>query len=241
MLSNILRSIYLTEDDRCHFSIWESDRPNRQIKSDDLGHRILKSDFIPLDFATMSNCIKRPDQFVTSKSTNLKVRIGSHKKHLFWCQNMAVPGWCRPKLTEVSGTGIDVVPIPVPTPVLTSIPVPGWPVLMSYRAYQSIRYRYWCTERTEVSGTGIDAVPNLPKCSKPVLMLYRSYRSVWYRYWCCTDLSEVSGIGIDVVPSLPKCLVPVWKSVSVPAVPVSISYRNYRSIRYRYWCRTEVI
>ena len=45
-------------------------------------------------------------------------------------------------LTEVSGTGIDVVPIPVPAPVLSCIPVPTAQVLMSYRTYSSIRCRY---------------------------------------------------------------------------------------------------
>ena len=42
------------------------------------------------------------------------------------------------------------------------------PVLMSYRTYRSVRYRYGCcAEHTEVSGTGIDVVPNLPKCQVP--------------------------------------------------------------------------
>ena len=50
----------------------------------------------------------------------------------------------------------------------------------------------------------------------------------------------MSGTGIDVVPNLLKCPVPVLKSVPVPAVPVSMSYRTYRSDRYRYGC-TEVI
>ena len=123
------------------------------------------------------------------------------------------------KLTEVSGTGIDVVP------KLPKCPVP---VLMLYRTYRSVRYRYeglyryrryqypYRTELTEVSGTGIDVVPNLcidvvpnlPKCPVPVLM-YRTYRSVRYRYWCRTELTEVSGTGIDVVPNLSKCPVPV--------------------------------
>ena len=62
-----------------------------------------------------------------------------------------------------------------------------------------------------MSRTGIDAVPNLP----------------------------VSGTGIDV-PNLPKCPVPVWKSVPVPAVPLLMLYRSYRSVRYRYCCRTEL-
>ena len=34
------------------------------------------------------------------------------------------------KVTEVSNTGIDVVPMQVPSPVQTSIPVPDVPVLM---------------------------------------------------------------------------------------------------------------
>ena len=63
--------------------------------------------------------------------------------------------------TEVSGTGIDVVPN------LPNCPVP---VLMLYRTYRSVRYRYGCrTELTEVFGAGIDIAPNLPKCPVPVL------------------------------------------------------------------------
>ena len=81
-----------------------------------------------------------------------------------------------------------------------------------------------------MSGTGID-VPNLPKCPVPELMLYRTYRSVRYRNWCCTELTEVSGTGIDAIPDWRKSLVPVRKSVPVPAVPVSISYRTYQSVR----------
>ena len=34
--------------------------------------------------------------------------------------------------------------------------------------------------------------------------------------------------------SLQKC------PVSVTALPVSMSYRTYRSVRYRYWCRAEL-
>ena len=81
---------------------------------------------------------------------------------------------------------------------------------MSYRTYRG----------------GIDVVPNLP--------------SVRHRYWWCTELTEVSGTGIDAVPNLPKCPVPVWKFVPVSAVPVSMSYRTYRSVWYRYWRRTEL-
>ena len=48
--------------------------------------------------------------------------------------------WCRTELTEVSGTGIDVVPkLPkYPVPVWKSVPVP---VLTPYRTYRSIWYR----------------------------------------------------------------------------------------------------
>ena len=126
---------------------------------------------------------------------------------------------CRTELTKVSGTGIDVVP---------NLPKCPVPVLM-YRNYWSVRYRwYGCrTELTEVSGTGI-------------LMSYRTYRSGRYRYWFCTELTGVSatglqvctgtvGTGIHIVPNLPSC-----------PIPVSISYRTYQSVWYRYWCRTEL-
>ena len=124
-------------------------------------------------------------------------------------------------------------------------------MLLMYRTYRSVRYLYWgCTELTEVCGTGMKVctgtggtgidVPNLMKCPVPVLMSYRIYRSIQYRYWCGTELTEVSGSGIDDVPDLPKCPVPVRKSVPIRAVPVSMSYRTYRSIRYRCACRTEL-
>ena len=122
-------------------------------------------------------------------------------------------------------------------PNLPKCPVP---VLMSYRTYRNVRYRYWCTEINEVSGTGmkvctgtggtgIHIIPKLPKCPVPVLMSYRTYQSVPYRYSCRTELTEVCGTGIGVVPNLPKC-----------PVPVLMSYRIYRSVRYRCWCRTEL-
>ena len=106
---------------------------------------------------------------------------------------------CRTEVTELPGIGIDVVP---------NLPKCPVPVLILYRNYRSVRYRYKIlyryrryrypcrTELTEVSGTGIDAVPNLP---------------------------EVSGTGIDVVPNLPKF-----------PVPVLMLYRTYRSVRYRH-------
>ena len=92
---------------------------------------------------------------------------------------------CRTELTQVSGTGIDVVPNILKCPV---------PVLM-YRNYRSVWYRYeslyryrryrypYRTELTEVSGAGVDVVPKLPNCPVPVLMWYRTYRSVRYRYY----------------------------------------------------------
>ena len=130
--------------------------------------------------------------------------------------------------------------------VVPNLPKYPVPVSMLYRyGYQPRyrrpcryrRYRYPCrTEVTELSGTGIDVVPKLPKRPVPVLMLYRTYRSVRYRCWCCTELTEMSGIGMDVVPNLSKCPVPVRKSLAVPAVPVLMSYRTYRSVRHRYWC-----
>ena len=100
---------------------------------------------------------------------------------------------------------------------------------MSYRSYRSVRYRYWySTETTGVSGiriklcTGTDStcthVPNFPKCPVPVLTSYWTYRS-----------------SMDVVPIFPRCPAPLWKSV-----PVSMSYGTYRSVRYRYWRRTEL-
>ena len=67
--------------------------------------------------------------------------------------------WCRTELTEVSGTGIDVVPNSPKCPVT-----------------------YWCRIKlTKLSGTGISVVPNLRKCLVPVLMSYRSYRSARHR------------------------------------------------------------
>ena len=57
---------------------------------------------------------------------------------------------CRTELTEVSDTGIDVVP---------NLPKCPVPVLM-------------LTEITEVSGTGMKVAPNFPKCPVPVWMSY---------------------------------------------------------------------
>ena len=55
-------------------------------------------------------------------------------------------------------------------------------------------------------------MPNLPKCPVPV--------------WKSVPVAAVT--GIHIVPNLPKCPAPVW-----------VSYRTYRSVRYRYRCCTE--
>ena len=68
----------------------------------------------------------------------------------------------------------------------------------------------------------VDVAPNSPK--RP--------GSIRYRCQFCTDTGTnfgtdvhtgTGGSGIDVVPNLPKC-----------PVPGLISYRTYRSVRYRY-------
>ena len=46
---------------------------------------------------------------------------------------------------------------------------------------------------------------------------------------CVRYGTGIIGNGMDVVPKLRKC-----------PVPVLMSYRTCRSIRYRYWCRTEI-
>ena len=81
-------------------------------------------------------------------------------------------------------------------------------------------------------------------CIWPVYIFARvcsvQHRYARYRYGCRTELTEVSGTGmqvctgtggtgIHIVPNLPKFLVPVW-----------MSYRTYRSVRYRHWCHTEL-
>ena len=68
-------------------------------------------------------------------------------------------------------------------------------------------------------------------CGEIGLISCQTYRSVRYRYRCCTGTGTGSGTyvhtgtagtGIDV-PNLPKY-----------PVPVSMSYRTYRSVQYRY-------
>ena len=125
-----------------------------------------------------------------------------------------VPVWMS-YLTEVYGSGIDVVPnlLKRPISVWKSVPAPTVPYL---------------TELTEVPGTCMDVVPIVPKCPVPVLMPYRTYRRFRYPYWCRTELKEVSGNDIDVVP------VPVPVPVPAPApvetwvhVPVVYFFRAY--------------
>ena len=113
-------------------------------------------------------------------------------------------------------------------------------VLMSYRTYRRVRYRYESlyryrryrypcrTEHTEVTTTVMD-VPKLPKCPVPVLMSYRTYRSDHYRYGC-TELTEVSGTGIEVVPNLPKCPVPVIPAIYIGGMPRYVPYRTQPSL-----------
>ena len=73
-------------------------------------------------------------------------------------------------------------------------------------------------------------VPTLREASVTGVMS-RNYRIAPYRYQCCTYTDTGSGTdvhtgtggtGREVVPHLPKC-----------PVPVLMSYRTYRSIRYR--------
>ena len=119
---------------------------------------------------------------IRSSSKILKLGVGWHndQPYIFMARcgvtglmyiflsECPVPGWCT-ELTEVSGTGIDVVPkLPkLPLQVWKSVPFPAVPVSMLYRIY---RYVHWCcTALTEVSRTGIDIIPNLPKNPLPVM------------------------------------------------------------------------
>ena len=49
----------------------------------------------------------------------------------------------------------------------------------------------------------------------------------------------MSGTGVGVVPNIVMCPVPALMVLLKCPVPVSISYQTYRSVRYRYGCRTE--
>ena len=130
LLSNVVTFI-VDKKDRCHFGLrirW-IESSNSGPKSD-LGHRILKSDFIPSDFA-ISDCIRRrihsSDRKVKSQARN---RI-LHKNLPYFDVTM----WCR----------VDVVPILPMCPVrgcvspnFSKCPVP---VSMLYRYRYQLRYR----------------------------------------------------------------------------------------------------
>ena len=111
----------------------------------------------------------------------------------------------------MSGTGIDVVPNLLKCPVT---------VLMLYRSYRSVRYRYESLYRYRRYRYRY----RLSKCPVPVLTSYRTYRFVRCPYRCCTELTEGSGTGmkvctgtggtgIRIAPNLPKCSVPVIPTV----------------------------
>ena len=157
----------------------------RWTESPDFGPKsdlsILKSDFIPSDFA-ISDCVRRPIH-----SSDRKVKIRSSK-----------PDRVRMSLiltSQCGGTGLMSYRSYRPVRYRVTF----------YRTFQSVRYRYPCCAdtgtnsstdvHTGTGGTGIDFVPNLPKCPVPVLMSYRTYQRVRYRYCCRTELTEVSDTG----------------------------------------------
>ena len=118
--------------------------------------------------------------------------------------------WCRTELTEVFGTGIDIVP------KLTQNKCPVQ-VLMLYWTYRSVRYRYWCCTETY----------RRVRCRYESLYLYRRYR-----YSRRTELTKVSGTGIDVLPNSPKCMVPVLMSYRTYRSGITGGrYRRYASVR----------
>ena len=82
--------------------------------------------------------------------------------------------------------------------------------LTSYRPYRRVRYRYRCCTNTCIS-SGTDV------------------RTGTGGDGCRTDLTDVPGTGIDVAPNLFK-----------DPVPILISSRSYRGVRYRYRCCAEV-
>ena len=111
---------------------------------------------------------KKTDRFIRWISKNLNLVNGAQRNQpyfdvLKWRYRVDVPilpkcrvsDWCT-EFREVSGTSIDVVPIPVQNPVQGA------------------------DVHTGTGGTDID-VPNVPKCPVPVLV-YQTYRSVRYRY-----------------------------------------------------------
>ena len=119
--------------------------------------------------------------------------------------SMSVPAvyFCRrTELAEVSGTDIEAEP---------NFPKCSIPVLMLYRTYRSVRYRYrCCTEFTKVFGTGME--------------VYTGTGGIFCR---CTELTEVSDMGVDVAPDLPEeCSVPVVPAIYTGGMPSYVPYRT---------------
>ena len=154
--------------------------------------------FYPIGFCNIG-LHKKTGPFIWSKSKSLKLEFGSQKELPYFDVTL---WWYR----------VDVVPIlpmcPVRGHVLPNFPKCPVPVLMLYRTYRSVRYRYY--------------LPNSPKC--PAL-LYRNYLSGMK---LC---NRTSGTGIHVVRNLPKC-----PGTGIDVVPKF----SYRSVRYRYWCGSEL-
>ena len=218
-------------EDLCRFSMWESDRPSRQILAPFLTTwAVIVLDMIPWDFEFVRKPI--PGIIFRSKSKNLKLAIGLHKNQPYVDVTM------RPYR-------VDVVPNLPKRPGSSRRPLPV-SVLYRYRCqfryrrpHRYRRCRYWRrSEPTEVSGNGSDIVPNLPKLPVPVWMFYwtcrsdrkryeRLYRYRRYRYPYRTELSKVSGTGISVVPNLPNCPVPVTPALYIGGTPRYVPYRTH--------------
>ena len=147
---------YLPDERLTPFSICESDSPNLnlQVRSDDVGHRILKR-FIPSDFvAITSDCVK--DRSFT-KSKNLKLGNGSRTRgNLILMSIYGGPGFMPYQLY--------------------------YSVRYRHRCRTDTGTNSGTNVRTGTGGTGIDVIPNLPMCPVPVSMSYRTYRSVRYQY-----------------------------------------------------------
>ena len=158
--------------------------------------------------------------------------------------------WCRTQLTEVSGTGVNVVP---------KLPICPVPVLMSYLTYRSVRYRYWCrTELTEVSGTGIDVVPKLPKCPVPVIpavytggmlryVAYRTHLSLYAVQKVPFGLSTEREVNKKNVVSLNferrQALCISWADSYASPIPSFMFWwgRKNKPFRLRKWTRSLVV
>ena len=128
----------------------------RQAESSDKIWRLGPADS-EIRFCNHIGLHKKTDLFFRSKSTNLKVGIGSHKKQTYFD-------------VKIWPYRVDVVPNLPKCPVPTSMLYRYRYQLRYKRPYRYRGYRYWCrTELTKVSGNGIDVVPNLSKCPVPVI------------------------------------------------------------------------